>query len=222
MTITQANTVVDGKDITGTVYVRAAGVVIKNSRLRGTGSSYYCIQTQNGGSVLIEDSEIVGGCENAIAFDNWTAKRVEVTGTFGDGVKLGSNVLLQDSWIHDLKPSASAHADGGQVQYGVRNTVVRHNVIDLGSTPRANAALFLAPDQGPSTDGPLVIDGNKLNGGNRIISVLDGDYGKYFIRNISVTNNRLGDKFTYGRSSVNVPITQSGNVIDSTGAPYSL
>lgn len=220
MTITQAGAVVDGKDIAGTVVVRAANVTIKNSRIKGSGA--YCVQTQSGGSVTIEDTEIIGGCENAIGFDNWTARRVEVRGTYGDGVKLGSNVLLVDSWIHDLAPASGAHADGGQVQGGVTNTVVRHNVIDLGSTPRANAALFLAPDLGPSTNGPLTIEGNKLNGGNYIAFCVDGNNGQYHIKNITIRDNRFGNTFTYGRSRVNEPITQSGNVVDSTGAPLTL
>jgi hypothetical protein len=220
LTITQAGTVVNGKDITGSVVVRAPNVTIKNSRIKGSGA--YCVQTQSGGSVTIEDSEIVGGCENAIGFDDWTARRVEIRGTYGDGVKLGSDVLLQDSWIHDLTPASGAHADGGQVQSGVSNTVIRHNAIDLGSTGNANAALFLAPDLGPSTDGPLTIDGNKLNGGNYTVFCVDGNNGQYFVKNITFTGNRFGDDFQYGRSNVNVPITQSGNLEDSSGAAYSL
>lgn len=220
ITVTQAGTVIDGKDITGSVVVRAANVVIKNSRIKG--SSTYCVQTQNGGSVTIEDTEIIGGCENAIGFDGWTARRVEIRGTYGDGVKLGSNVLLVDSWIHDLAPASGAHSDGGQVQSGVTNTTVRHNVIDLGSTPQANAALFLAPDLGPSTNGPLTIDGNKLNGGNYILFCVDGNNGQYHIKNIGITNNRFGNTFQYGRARVNEPVTQAGNVVDSTGAALTL
>jgi hypothetical protein len=219
LTVTQAGTVIDGKDITGNVVIKAANVVNQNSRIKGSGA--YCVQTLSG-SVTIEDTEIIGGCENAIGFDNWTARRVEVKGTYGDGVKLGNNVLLQDSWIHDLAPASGAHADGGQVQGGVTNTVIRHNVIDLGSTPRANAALFMAPDQGPSTNGPLIVEGNKLNGGNYILFCVDGNNGQYHIKNITISGNRFGNTFTYGRSRVNEPVTQSGNVVDSTGAAMTL
>lgn len=135
-------------------------------------------------------------------------------------MKLGSDVLLEDSWIHDLAPAPGAHADGGQVQSGVTNTTVRHNVIDLGSTPAANAALFLAPDLGPSTNGPLVIEGNRLNGGNYIVFCVDGANGRYLIREISFTGNRFGNDFRYGRSNVNVPISHADNVIESSGAGF--
>lgn len=217
--ITVPNTVIDGKVITSALSIQASGVVIKNSQISGAGS--YCVLTQ-GGSVTLEDSEITGGCENAIGFDNWTATRVEIRGTYGDGVKLGSNVILQDSWIHDLAPANGAHADGGQVQGGITNTIVRRNNIDLGSTPNANAALFIAPDQGPSTNGPLTIEGNWLNGGNYVVYIVDGDGGSYFIRDIYVRDNKFGSSQTYGYSNVNVPITQSGNTVEATGAPLSL
>lgn len=221
VTVTQAGTVIDGKDITGSVIIRAANVTVKNSRIHGSGG-YGCVQTQTGGTVTVEDSEIVGGCENGIVFDDWTARRVDIHGTFGDGVKLGSDVLLEDSWIHDLSNASGLHTDGGQVQTGVTNTTVRHNTIDLGDTAQANAALFLAPDLGPSSDGPLVIEGNRLNGGNFILFCVDGNNGQYFVRNITISGNRFGDRFQYGRARVNVPISQSGNVVDSTGAPFTL
>ncbi|WP_375431238.1 right-handed parallel beta-helix repeat-containing protein [uncultured Friedmanniella sp.] len=222
LTITQPGAVVNGLDITGPVVVRAAGVTIRNSRIKGSGDDAFCVQTQGAGTLTIEDSEISGGCENGIGFDDWTARRVEIRGTFGDGVKLGSDVLLEDSWIHDLAPAAGAHADGGQVQSGVTDTVVRHNTIDLATTSRANAALFLAPDLGPTTNGPLIIENNKLNGGNYTVFCVDGADGRYVIRSISIRGNHFGDNFTYGRSNVNVPILQSANVVDSTGAALTL
>lgn len=218
LTITQANTVIDGLDISGSVTVQASGVVIKNSRIRGTGS--YGVYARSG-RVSIYDSEI-SGFENGIGFDNWSAYRVDIYGTTGDGVKLGSNVTLRDSWIHDLAPSPDAHADGGQVQSGVRNLVVSNNVIDLSTTARANAALFIAPDLGPSTDGPITITGNWLNGGNYTLFCVDGNWGQYYIGNISITNNRFGRSAQYGPAHVNVPITQSGNVWADTGAALDL
>lgn len=219
MTVTQAGTVIDGKNITGQVLVKAKDVVIKNSRI--TGTDFWGVLTSNGGTVTIQDSEIIG-FSNAIGFDNWTAIRVEVRGQRQDGVKFGTNSLLQDSWIHDLNPESGAHSDGGQLQSGETNVTIRHNTIDLGTTKNANAALFLAPDLGPTTNGPLVVENNKLNGGNYVVYCVDGNNGQYFVRDIRFTGNRFGDKFTYGRSNVNVPITQSGNVIDSTGAAYNL
>jgi len=214
LTITTANQVIDGLDISGSVTIAAPGVVIKNSRLHGTDANGINVRS---GDVTIYDSEVYG-FENAIAFGDWKAYRVNIHNTYGDGVKLGSNVTLQDSWIHDLTPADGAHADGGQMQDGIRNLVVQHNVIDVSSAPTANAALFLSPDFGPTTDGPVLITDNWLDGGNFTMFCVDGNNGQFFVKNITITNNRFGRAAKYGPVRVNVPVTQSGNVWADTGA----
>ena len=221
MTITKDNTVVDAKDISGPVYVQAKNVTIKRSKIHGNGGDSFGVNVRSG-SVRIEDSEIYGFA-NGIGFDSWTAIRVNLHGMTDDGVKLGSNVTLQDSWIHDMTPGAGAHADGGQMQNGVRNLVVRHNTIDMvNGRELGNAALFLAPDLGPSTVGPVLITDNWLNGGNYTLFCLDGSDGRYFVDNITITNNRFGRQSRYGATRVNVPISQGGNVWDDTGAAVKL
>ena len=81
--------------------------------------------------------------------------------------------------------------------------------------------MFIAPDLGPGTVGPLTITGNYLNGGNYTIYIVDGANGKYVIGNISVTNNSFGRTARYGPSSTNVP-SQSGNVWADTGKSVRL
>jgi hypothetical protein len=212
--VTTPNTVIDGLDISGDVSIEAPGVVIKNSRIHGggDGNGVYV----RSGSVQIFDSEIFG-FENALGFDNWAAYRVDIHSTTGDGVKFGSNVTLQDSWIHDLTPGPSAHADGGQMQGGVRNLVVSHNTIDVSASKSANAALFLAPDLGPSADGPVTIAGNYLSGGNYTVFCVDGADGRYIVKNITIRDNVFGRSFEYGAARVNVPVTWSNNVWADTG-----
>ena len=131
MRVTQANTVLDGKDINGSVVIDASNVTIRRSRIHGDATDDYGVLVRSG-SVTIEDSEI-SGFSNGIAGDSWTATRVNLHGMADDGVKLDDNVTLQDSWIHDMTPSPGAHADGGQMQSGSRNVVVRHNVINMAS-----------------------------------------------------------------------------------------
>lgn len=222
--ITTANTVIDGKDIATGIVINAANVVIRNSHIHGSGDTNAVNVVS--GNVTLYDTEIDGNFENAIGYDNWKGYRLNVHGTYGDGLKLGSNVRLEDSWIHDLSPGVGAHADGGQVQDGITNTFVIHNRID----PRAgannsgvNAALFIAPDLGPNSNGPLVIDKNILGGGNYTLFCLDGNNGQYYINGITITNNHfIRNSYQYGPSSVNVPITQSGNVWADNGQALSL
>lgn len=204
-----------GLDIHGEVVIQAAGVQIRGSRI--TGDDYYGVLVQSG-SVSISDSEI-SGFENAIAGDDWTAQRVNIHSVTGDGVKLGSGVVLRDSWIHDLTPAPGAHADGAQMQDGVTNLVVAGNTIEPGDA--ANSAIFLAPDLGPSTNGPVTISDNWLDDGGFTLFCVDGANGRYVVGNITISGNRFGSNAGYGPVRITVPVTFTGNV-DATGRPLSL
>lgn len=215
MTVTTPNQVLSGLDIHGEVVIQAPGVQIRSSRI--TGDDYYGVLVKSG-SVTITDTEI-SGFENAIAGDGWSAARVNIHSVTGDGVKLGSSVTLRDSWIHDLTPAPGAHADGAQMQDGVTNLVVEHNTIEPGDA--ANSAIFLAPDLGPSTDGPVTITGNWLDYGGYALFCLDGSDGRYLVHNITITGNRFGANSAYGEFRITVPVTFAGNV-DAAGQPLSL
>jgi hypothetical protein len=217
-TITTAGTVIDGKDVSGALRIEAKNVVIKNSKVHG--SDEIGIYTTDTGSATITDSEVYG-FQTGLVYSNFTALRLNLHDLSYDGVKLSSNASVRDSWIHAPKPTSDAHWDGIQVQNGVVNTVISGNNIDASGSG-TNSALFLCPDLGPSTAGPLTVSGNWLAGGNFTVAVLDGNNGQYFVKDIRVTNNRFVSPGQYGYSNVNVPITQSGNVIDSSGAAYTL
>lgn len=217
-TITADNTVIDSKDVTGALIIRAKNVVVKNSKVHDDMNAVAGIYV-DGGSATITDTEIYN-FEIGITYANWTAIRVNIHDVTFDATKASSNVRLQDSWLHAPKPQSDAHWDGVQVQNGVTNTVIQGNNIEStgGGT---NSALFLCPDLGPSTNGPLTVTGNWLDGGNYALWVLDGNNGQYFINNISVTGNRFGRSSLYGAARVNVPVTWTGNVYDDNGAPVT-
>ncbi len=220
ITVTAAGTVISGLDVHGTVTVAAPGVVVRNSRISGTG--YYGIRVTSG-DVTIEDTEILG-FQNAISGNDWTGRRLDIHSTTQDGVKLGSHVLLEDSWIHDLTPEPGAHADGGQVQSGVDDVVVRHNVIDSSNArlgTLGNSALIIKPDMGGSSNGPVVIEDNWLNGGNYTLYVVPGSSGDT-IKEVDVLRNRFGSTYRYGPASATVPVNASGNVWDADGSPLSI
>jgi hypothetical protein len=215
MTVSTAGAVIDALDVRGAITVSAPNVVIKRSRFTGSGQTF-AIKTTGSGSVRVEDCEFTGNYSAAvIAYDNWTMVRSDISGVPADGVKLGSNVLFQDNYVHDFATAPGAHADGGQIQNGVVNTVVRNNTITL--TANQNAALFMAPDLGPSTNGPLLVEGNLLGGGNYTLYQVDGNNGQYFIQNITMRNNKFTRVYKYGPTRVNVPVTAYGNVWADTG-----
>jgi hypothetical protein len=210
-TISKDGTVIDGADIKGGVTITGANVVIKNSRISGSGDSGVNVSS---GSLTIQDST-VSGFDNSVVGDNYTATRIEVTKANEDGFKIGSNVTIQNSWCHDLVVSAGAHSDCGQVQSGIRNATIKGNWFDPGN-PDANSALFLAPDLGPSAPGPLVVENNVLGGGNYTVQCVDGDNGKYLIADISILNNVFLPNSRYGPLRVNVKAVVSGNTMQDT------
>jgi hypothetical protein len=215
-TITTAGTVIDSKDVTGSLNIQAKNVIIRNSKIHDDLSATAGINVQDSGSATITDSEIYN-FQVGIVYNNWTAIRINMHDITFDGMKMASNAQLRESWIHNPKPTSDAHWDGVQVQSGVVNTVIQGNFIDATGAS-TNSALFLCPDLGPSTNGPLTVTGNWLDGGNYTVFILDGANGKYFISNISVTNNRFGHGGRYGPTDINVPVTWTGNVWDDTGA----
>ena len=219
VTVTTPGAVIEGLDVTGEVLVRAPGVVVRDCRI--TSDSLYAVQVLSG-DVTVSDSELVGGSVAGIGFDHWSALRVDVHGSHGDGVKLGSHTLLQDSWVHDLVPDPGAHADGGQLQGGETDVTIRHDRIDVAGAD-TNAALFLAPDLGPDGAGPVTIEDNLFGGGNYTVFMVDGGNGTYHQRGYRVRGNRFLRTARYGPVRVNEPAASidlwSGNVWDDTGAP---
>ncbi|MCD5350990.1 right-handed parallel beta-helix repeat-containing protein [Kineosporia mesophila] len=214
--VTAPGTVIDGADIQGRVVVDAANVVIRNSRVTGTDGVGILVNT---GSVRVEDTTI-SGFDDSIGGDNYTAIGVEVTDANSDGFKVGSNVLIEDSWCHDLRVAPGAHSDCAQVQSGVVNTILRGNWFDAG-TGAANAALFIAPDLGPSSQGPLLVEGNVLGGGNYSLYCVDGSDGDYFIDDITISGNIFMRNSRYGPLLVEVAAVVEGNIFQDTGETAS-
>ena len=214
-TITTAGTVIDGKDVRVGLTIRAKNVVIRNSKIHDDLTAVAGVYVEGSGSATITDSEIYN-VDLGITYGNWTAVRVDIHDTASDGVKMSSGARLENSWVHSPKPTSGAHWDGVQVQNGVVDAVIQGSYIDARGSG-SNSALFLTPDLGPTTNGPLTVRGNWLDGGNFTLYALDGDNGRYFIRNITITGNRFGRGASYGPTYVNVPVTWSGNVWDDTG-----
>jgi hypothetical protein len=217
MTITTAGTVIDSKDVHGALVIEAKDVVIRSSKIHDDPDADAGVYVQATGSATITDSEIYG-FPVGITYANFTAIRVNLHDLTYDGLKMSSNARLQDSWIHDARPSTDAHWDGVQIQNGVTDTVISGNTIDARGAG-TNSALFLTPDLGPSTDGPLTVTHNWLEGGNFTVCILDGNNKRYYISDITVTDNRFGRGSSYGPANVNVPVTWSGNVWADTGEP---
>jgi len=221
ISIDQDGAVIDALNVRGTVTVNAQNVTIKRSRFTGSGEPW-AVRTAGKGSVKIEDSTFAGNYSDAaISYHNWSATRIDISGMSNDGAKLGNNVSLTDSWIHDFKPETGAHGDGVQLVEDVGNIVIKNNKIDIGKLTGVNAAIFLSPDIGPEVPsaGAITVDGNTLGGGGYTLYSVNGRDGAT-LQSVSITNNTFVKDAIYGPvyASEFVAQTVSGNVYQDGAA----
>jgi hypothetical protein len=183
--------------------------------VRITTGDYYPIRyfDNNNTGLVVEDSEIVGTSGNAtsaIAFANYTARRLNIHGS-SDGLKADSNVLVEDCWIHDLSNGAGEHNDAVQ-STGGKGVTIRHSVLEGAS----NAAVQTGDENGQTED--LTIACSWLSGGGYTLNIRGA--GATRPKNTKVINNRFGHDAQYGPWVIDDPApTVTGNVYDDNNQP---
>ncbi|MDH3398564.1 MAG: hypothetical protein OEM81_12150 [Acidimicrobiia bacterium] len=213
-TITTPGTVIENEEIYGTLFIEAPGVVIRNSWIYNEG--FWTIWAP-AGYVTIEDS-LIGHPdhrnERGIGGDNMTVRRVEFE-YLEDAIKIGSNSLYEQVYIHNLAAGGPGHQDGIQDDGGAHNSTVRNSYIET-LIPGGTSAVIIKSDFGLGHD--LLFEGNYMNGGTYTFYSRDGGHGDPY--NITVRNNRFGRDYVYGLFSIDGNgTTLEGNVWDDTGAP---
>jgi len=232
-TISTAGTVIDGKSM-GCITVRAPGVVIRNSKISCQGG--YAVYVPDGAftgtSLTVEDSEVdcklTGG--NGLGEANITVRRVDIQGC-ENGFDINQNLMIQDSYIHDLYNSGSAHTDGaqmaaghyenGQLVAGSRNVTFLHNTIyGMGADGSFGTSAIIS-NRGADRD--ILIQNNLMAGGAVAIYCEQGATGT----NYRVLDNHFSTRFGpkvgfYGVSTDCSDEVQSGNVYHETGQPVRL
>lgn len=210
-TITTNGYVIQDAAITGTIVIKATGVVIKNFTLDADGSNYG-VQVVSG-DVTIQDGEITNAMGAAVIGNNWVSQRLNVHDMGSDAFNGGGHNSLLSCYIHHIGSSAGAHADGIQLNNG-DNIIIQGNNFDtpwwdqVGSTIyRCNSCCFLNGYVYNYLDG-TVIDGNWMNGGNYSVYALGQT-------NTKITNNVFGTDYQYGRLNGSVSVW-SGNT-DTSG-----
>jgi hypothetical protein len=142
-----------------------------------------------------------------MSFGSYTARRVHCTGG-ADGFKANSNVLIEDSYVHNLRESPGSHNDGVQTTGG-SNVVVRHTTIDL----RGDTAEVMQLGVEWGTNSNWTVENNLLAGGGWVFNS-----GSDPVPGMIVRNNRFAGARGYG-------ITQPGgstftnNYYDANGNP---
>ncbi|HUR06677.1 MAG TPA: right-handed parallel beta-helix repeat-containing protein [Nonomuraea sp.] len=178
--------VVDGLRVTGSVFVEAANVTLRNMKIVPGDGALFGIRQQPGArGLVIEDTEIVGGAEYAVRQEasGLSVRRARIHGA-DVGLVLAERASVTDSYIHDVNSMGIYHAGGAP------HVLIEHNTILNPSA--ANATISLYTDSGPQTD--VLIQDNLLDGGNYTLAAGAGS-GSHHIR---VIRNRFRDHGKYG------------------------
>lgn len=192
--VTQDGQVLSGLNITGCVTVTAKNVVLRKSRI--TCDGLYSIRTDGAVNLVVEDVEIDGKGKNsaAVCCGEYTLRRVDISNVI-DGPRLGSNVVVEDSWIHHLTRQPGSHNDALQTT-GASNIVVRGNSLEAYNPVTRdpfNACLMIGSTTGPVVSN-LIFERNYCNGGNYSIGVRE-DLNAV---NIRMYGNVFGRNYRYG------------------------
>jgi parallel beta-helix repeat protein len=211
-------TVVDGKDISGTVTIRASNVTIRRSRVRS--SSYFPVRVVSGSNVVIEDVEVdgLGRADKCIMMSgSGVIQRNNIHGC-GDGIAPSgsSGITIKDNYVHSPSTTSGVHSDGVEMNGGSNMTFTNNNFAYQGAT---TAAVAFSGYYAPVSN--ITFDGNWVAGGPYRLWLAGNENP---LSKVRITNNRFvrgggyGDLATAGNIS---EICWSGNVYDDNGAPLN-
>lgn len=220
LTIREDGTVVDGLDIDGCVVVEADDVVIQNSRIRCSDpDSEPAVRVLDGTNLQIIDTEIdgLGEARMGVGYSNYSLLRVEIH-SVSDGARLGSNVTVEASWIHDLARQGDLHPDALQSTSGT-GIVVRGNTLDCrGDDDLGNAAIMLGTELGDRLLKDAVFADNYLNGGNYTVNIrADGN-----LEDVTFSGNVYGADSRYGPVRSPDDVHFDDDTMEETGEPVEV
>ncbi|MEM9710582.1 MAG: hypothetical protein AAGA17_00080 [Actinomycetota bacterium] len=151
-------TVLDGRRIVGGLIVRADNVTITRSQIEG--NRRLVVECDGCTGLRIEDSTIFGtgdATQGCVGRSDYTLRRVLISGCI-DGAKANARVLIEDSWIGDLRRVGSSHNDAVQGTGG-NDIVIRRNQL-VHDTGGQTSAMKQSADRAPLTN--IVVEQNRL------------------------------------------------------------
>jgi hypothetical protein len=226
LVITTNGTIIDGRDIRGFVTVRASNVTIRRSIIRGgvATQNRKVVAFESGTGNVIEDSELTVANPSAwidnLGGSNFTARRLNIHGGV-DGIKAGSNTVIERCYIHDMTSFASDPNQGGRASHNDAIQILSGGNIQVQDNnlvmPRTqNAAIQVTQDFGAVSS--LFIRRNWADGGG---CTFNFSHKGGTSLTVSATDNRFGRNSYYNcpiLKSTGTTGTFTGNVWDDTGA----
>ena len=122
-------------EIHGSLIISGDNVKLRNVKIVSNG--YWPVRV-TGSGVVLEDTTIIGGDNSQASLaGTFTGRRLNLSGA-GDGIKMSSNSVLEDSYIHDLAHFEGAHNDGIDADDATNIRVVHNTVLNAqGQTSAA-------------------------------------------------------------------------------------
>jgi len=223
LVLTEAGEVVDGLDVDGCVQVLASDVTIQNTRIRcGDPETANVVQVGDGVTgLLVRDTEIdgLGTADIGVGWNDYTLLRVEVHGT-NDGVRLGDDVTVERSWIHDMTRQGDLHPDCVQATQG-SDIVVRGNTLDVYARDTGdlnNAAVMLGSETGSRRLERVLVEGNWFNGGNYTVNVRQDAT----LDDVVFRDNVYGPDSRYGPAQAPAGVLFEGESMAGSGEDWTL
>jgi hypothetical protein len=204
--VSAGGTVLDGLDVAGCITVAADDVTIRRSRVRGIGRCGGGFQIATGyrqHGILVEDVEIdgMGRADGAgICCSGFTVRRADIHSVGGAGVHAKNDVVVEDSYVHDLATAPGVHVDAVITNGDARSIVVRRNRLENPHSQTSVVALF--PDFGPLRD--VLVADNLLVGGGYTVYAGAGEGSRP--DNVRFVGNRFSRRF-FGRGGYWGPVT---------------
>ena len=202
LTTTTNGQVIDALDITGGITVIHDNVTITNTKVFVSGFFRGILHT-SGTNLVVTDCEISNASAdgiNSTSGASATFTRCHVHDC-DDNMKIGSNVSLFDSYLHDYRVTANSHNDGLQIPSG-SNIIVSGNRID-GQFQDQTSAIIIKSDFG-EIDNVQILN-NRLSGGSYTLYIRGGNGGGT-PTNVTVTGNTFElNSAAFGAFSYDTP-----------------
>lgn len=199
ITVTEPGTVIEGLRVSGTITISADNVVVRDTLVRGGGDGYPIRVTRGVKNALIEHVELDNENSTGIGiFFNGGSGRVRHANIHSaeDGIRIqADDVIVENSYIHDLHRVSGGHHDSIQIRSGNNVTIRGNSLVAYVSRTGdpMNAAIQVGSLTGSALQNFNVVD-NFMNGGNYTING-----GKLsYIASGSFTGNVFGTDYRYG------------------------
>lgn len=230
--VTANGTVINGQDIKGALIIKASNVTVRNSLIEGSANSDSVV-VSSGTGILLEDDEVAVAhpvvSHDAMSVKNATLNRLNIHGGV-DGMKLSSNSVVENSWIHSLNSFSSDPAQGGRATHNdaiqiMSGTNIRITGNYLQAATSNNSAIQVTQDAG--TVSGLYVENNWADGGGCTFNFSGHGAGGALLHmgGITVSGNRFGHTSGFSGCAIltdlQTTISQSGNVY-TDGTPIKL